>query len=181
MFNDTIPGTNITYSKDALKKIKELIDVAGGLSLSQVCTITSLHTSTIQNWVKRGYIPRPENKKYFERHMARILLVSALRDSMNIEDIGELMILINGDVDDTSDDIVSEQQLYNYFCEVIYMVDQSSPNDSDILKAIRRVLNKEHGTHKDRLILALKTMVYGYYSGRCIKQANATLNELRGL
>ena len=87
MFNDTIPGTNITYSKDALKKIKELIDVAGGLSLSQVCTITSLHTSTIQNWVKRGYIPRPENKKYFERHMARILLVSALRDSMNIEDM----------------------------------------------------------------------------------------------
>ena len=179
MLNDTIPGTNITYSKDALKKIKEMIDVTGGLSLSQVCTITSLQTSTIQNWVKRGYIPHPENKKYFERHMARILLVASLKDAMNIEDVGELMILINGDVDDTSDDIISEQQLYSYFCDVIHLIDQSSLNDQDIMKTIKKVLSKENDIHKDRLMLALKTMVYGYYSGICMKKANTTLDELR--
>ena len=91
------------------------------------------------------------------------------------------MILINGDADDTSDDIISEQQLYNYFCEVIYMTDRSSLNDLDIMKAIKKTLNKENNIHKDRLILALKIMVYGYYSGRCMKQANTTLNDLRQL
>ena len=179
MHNDTIPGTNITYSKDALNKIKELVDLTGGLSLSQVRAITSLQTSTIQNWVKRGYVPHPENKKYYERHLARILLVASLRDSMNIEDIGELLILINGDVDDTSDDIISEEQLYSYFCEVINILDQNILNDQEITKTIKKVLNKENNIHKDRLILALKTMVYGYYSGKCIKQVNTTLNELR--
>jgi len=35
-------------------RIAMLLEATGGLSLSQVCAVTSLEGSTIQNWVKRG-------------------------------------------------------------------------------------------------------------------------------
>ena len=118
MLSKTIPGTNIEYrnNKEASQIIEEMIEITGGLSLSQICKITNLQTSTIQNWVKRKYVPRPDHKKYYERHISRILLISALRECMNIEDIGELMSMINGDTDDETDDIISETRLYDYFC-----------------------------------------------------------------
>ena len=111
MAGKIIPGTNIEYgnSKDAFSVLRPMIEITGGLSLSQICRITNLQTSTIQNWVKRGFVQRPDHKKYYERHLSRILLIAVLRDCMNIEDIGELMQLINGDTDDESDDIVGAQ------------------------------------------------------------------------
>ena len=50
-----------------------LIRATDGLTLSQVCTLSGLEPSTIQNWIKRGYVPHPVGKKYRERHLARIL------------------------------------------------------------------------------------------------------------
>ena len=69
MLNETIPGTNISYSEadDAFSVFRPMIEITGGLSLGQVCTITGLQPSTIQNWVKRSFIPHPENKKYYRR------------------------------------------------------------------------------------------------------------------
>ena len=177
-----IPGTNIEYGSndDAFSVLRPMIEITGGFSLGQICRITDLQASTIQNWVKRGYVPRPEHKKYYERHLSRILLISALRECMNIEDIGELMRLINGDTDDESDDIISETALYDDFCKAVKALEEFSRDHEKIDMTIRSILEKEDETVKERLILALKVMVYAYISGICLKQIGLNLHRLRG-
>lgn len=179
--NFEIPGTNMKYSSenDAFSMFRPMIEITGGLSLSQVCSITGLQASTIQNWVKRGYAPRPINKKYLERHLARILLISSLRDCMNIEDIGELMKLINGDTEDESDDIVSESKLYDYFSNCINTLNCKTIEDGEIEKAINDVLKNEELVVKEKLVYALKVMVYAYMSGKCLKQISVNLAKLK--
>ena len=147
-----IPGTNIAYTdtEDAFSVFRPMIEITGGLSLNQVCTITGLQSSTIQNWVKRSFVPHPVNKKYYERHLSRILLISALRDRMNIEEIGELMVLINGDTDDESDDIISEARLYDCFCRVVKHLEHESFNDVYIGQEIDQILENEE-VYKEKL------------------------------
>ncbi len=177
-----IPGTNIAYgdNKDAFSVLRPMIQITGGLSLGQICRITNLQSSTIQNWVKRGFVPRPEHKKYYERHLSRILLISALRDCMNIEDIGELMVLINGDTDDEGDDIISETALYDVFCEAVRELDERSLNMQEIEHCIDELVLHEDRNAKERLSMALKVMVYAYLCGKCLKQIQLNLSKLRG-
>ena len=76
---ETILGTTMPYTDDgagAFSMILPLIAAAGGFTLSQVKAITGLEGSTIQNWVKRGWVSNPKGKKYDERQLPRILLIS---------------------------------------------------------------------------------------------------------
>ena len=93
MTEKMVPGTAIPYadSNGMFAMFRPLIRATDGLTLGQVCAITGLEVSTIQNWVKRKFVPRPVEKKYHERQLARILLISALRDGMKIDAIGELL------------------------------------------------------------------------------------------
>ena len=112
----TIPGTNLTFMPNddgMFSRFEPLIKATDGLTLGQVCAITGLETSTIQNWVKREFVARPVKKKYHERQLARILLISSLREAMKIDSIGELMKMVNGNTDDESDDIISEEKMYD--------------------------------------------------------------------
>lgn len=180
MLSETIPGTNISYDnyEETFENYRKMIEMTGGLSLGQICTITGLQTSAIQNWVKRGFVPHPENKKYFERHVSRILLINSLKDCMNIDDVGELMVLINGDTDDESDDIVSETRLYGYLCQIIHDLDFKKLDDETIEKVICDIIRDED-IHCDRLKKALKVMTYAFISGQCFKQTKAYLHQLR--
>ena len=180
MIGDTIPGTTIDFTvyDQTIAYIRQMIDFTGGLSLGHVCKLTGLPETSIQNWVKRGYVPHPERKRYYERHMSRILLISALKDSMNIEDIGELMVLINGDTDDESDDIVSETELYRYLCEAIKGLDVEAFAENQIEYRIKAILADEKA-NAEKLSMALKVMVYAYISGACFRKANAYLQELK--
>lgn len=181
MLNKNIPGTNIEFSNsdDVLSVFKPIIESTGGLSLSQLCNITGLQASTIQNWVKRGFVPRPEGKRYYERHLYRVLLIAAMRDCLNIEEIGELMVLINGDTDDVNDDIISEARLYDCFCKAIRGLDEASLDEEKIAETIEKILEGERTSHKDRLLLALKVMVYAYIAGNCLSFIKNNLDRLR--
>ena len=109
---------NSTDKRGRIIDYLPLIQAADGLTLSQVCALSRLEPSTIQNWIKRGYVPHPVGKKYRERHLARILLIAHLRESMPIERVGELLSYINGDTDDESDDIITEEALYDLFLDI---------------------------------------------------------------
>ena len=62
---------------------------------------------------------------------------------MNIEDIGELMHLINGDTDDESDDIISETALYDNFCKAVKGLEEFSLDHETIDETINAILEKE--------------------------------------
>ena len=86
--------------------------LTGGLVLSQVAQLTGLEPYTIQNWVKRGFLPPPVKKKYSRRQLCRIFIINMLRDSMQIERICRLLSYVNGRLDDEGDDIIDDSALY---------------------------------------------------------------------
>ena len=127
--------------------IRPAFAVTGGLMLSQVVEMTGLGGSTIQNWIKRGWIMSPVDKKYSERQVARILIIDLLRKSMKLENILRLMECVNGDVEDQSDDIIKDADLYTYIYNIIK---RTEPLEEFTLERLDSVIDEEirdyHGT-----------------------------------
>ena len=186
MYENTIPGTTIPYTGAAqggmFASLRPMITAANGLTLAQVCAITSLEYSTIQNWVKREFVAHPVAKKYGERHLARILIISMLRDAMKIEDVGELLRFVNGDTDDEADDIISEPDLYDLLCEVVRRTDAGIPDDALAMLIDDGIARCElHGEDAyRRLSAALAVMVRAYFAGVLAREAQSALRALLG-
>lgn len=155
-------------------ELAELIRAADGLSLMQVCALTGLEPSTVQNWIKRGFVPHPERKRYGERHVARILLIDALRDCLLIERVGELMRYINGNADDTADDIITEEALLELFNAAVAGVrDVFIPPELMGEKVAAVVSDRidDKAVH-ERVIPALTVMVNAYIAARYKREAD---------
>ena len=117
-----LPGTNIEVrelSYEAVESLFNSVFLTGGLVLSQVSGMTDCAPHVIQNWVKRGFVSPPVNKKYSKRQFCRIVFISFLKEIMQIERVTALMGYINGALDDESDDLVDDFTLYCYFIQVI--------------------------------------------------------------
>ena len=92
--NWTIPGTTLEGQRsnaDRTEGLFQSLFLAGGLTLSQVARITGLENHTIQNWVKRGFLPPPQNKHYNMEQVCRIININILRGNMPLEQIVKLM------------------------------------------------------------------------------------------
>lgn len=144
-----------------------LIRATDGLTLSQVCSMSGLESSTIQNWIKRGYVPHPVGKKYRERHLARILLITELRESMQIDRVGALLRYVNGDADDESDDIIKEEALYDLFCDIAQDLRDDPVSPDQIGERVKSFLDDSVETADSaKLVTALTVMAYTYMANR---------------
>lgn len=184
MSKNYIPGTVIPYSEisgSMFDYFRPIIFAAGGLSLGQICTMTGLEVSTIQNWVKRGFVPHPEAKKYGERHLARILLISALRSAMKIDQIGDLLTIINGNADDESDDIISETALYDYFCKACrtFEYEESEATEDSSIAEITKDYICDDESKRRRLNEALSIMVCAHSAAILKERAERGLQRLK--
>lgn len=169
--NRIIPGTTLKFSEQAREAAFELIspvlDATGGLTLSQLSKLTGLEGSTIQNWIKRGWVSSTSGKKYSEKQVVRILLINMLRGAMKLEDIAKLMRYVNGDVEDTSDDIIADVMLYNILCRIIFTAEDKGAFESDsMLKLIDTEINASTGgtSDNDKLKKAMFVMIMAYRS-----------------
>ena len=158
-----------------------LIQAAQGLTLRQICAVSSLESSTIQNWIKRGFVPRPEGKKYRERHLARILLISQLRESMQIESIGDLLRYINGDADDESDDIIPEESLFDLFSRMTSLLEEEIPPPDGVGDTASEVLRDcpYEGEIRDKIYSALKIMGCAYMAHIYKRETEKLFGELQ--
>ena len=71
----TIPGTLLTIDKENADGINlqfKAMFLAGDILLSQVTGITGLENYTVQNWVKRGFLAPPKNKRYSLNQLCRM-------------------------------------------------------------------------------------------------------------
>lgn len=169
--------------------IRPAFAVTGGLMLSQVVEITGVGGSTIQNWIKRGWIPSPVEKKYGERQVARILIIDMLRKSMQLENIVKLMECVNGNVEDQSDDIIKDADLYTYIYNIIQRikpVDTFTINNLD--EIIAEEINDYNGPGANytgvvsdtagRLHDALRIIILTYISSELRKYAEFELAKM---
>jgi len=189
--NRTVPGTTLPFAEQARNKafslIAPVLDATGGLTLSQLSKLTGLGGTTIQNWIKRGWVSATKGKKYSEKQVLRILLINMLRSAMKLDDIARLMSYVNGDVEDNSDDIIADIHLYNMLCRIIFTAEERSSFDPD---EIRGLIDSEIAEHSadianaDKLRKAIFVMVMGYHSGRIKEEMDkvltGVLEEQRG-
>ncbi len=113
-----IPGTVLSIQREAVSTVEAKFRgmfLAGGVMLGQVSAITGLEPYAIQNWVKRGFLSSPERKRYTLNQLCRILNINALKNVLPMERICGLLSYINGELDDESDDIIDDSQLYFIF------------------------------------------------------------------
>lgn len=185
MNRHTLPGTVLQVdsipAEDAFSLLEPLFSVTGGLSLSQVCGLTGLGSATVQNWVKRGWVPRPQEKRYLPPQVARIILINLLRESMTLENITLLLGYVNGRLDDQSDDIIPDHQLYGYLCAVLQEFGKKALDEERLGDRIRELLKRYEGPTEDsaeRLAAALEVMVYACWSGWLKQEADRRLLAL---
>ena len=124
----TLPGTTVETDlsrDDAAEALLSPLFLAGGLMLSQVAQLTGLEPYVIQNWVKRGFVSPPRNKKYSKRQFCRIATINLLKDSLRLEQITRLLSYLNGHLDDESDDLIDDFRLYTYITRLVCRAEHS--------------------------------------------------------
>ena len=117
----TIPGTTLKIKRSDACRTGELfytMFMAGDITLSQVCSITGLESYMVQNWVKRGFLTNPKNKRYSMRQLCRIININMLKNALPMERIVGLLGFVNGELDDESDDLIDDSALYFMFVEL---------------------------------------------------------------
>ena len=161
--------------------LEPFFKATSGLSLSQVCGLTGLQGSTIQNWVKRGWVSKPQGKRYNETQLARILIINLLRDSMQLERIAQLMAYLNGSVEDRSDDIISDSQLYRALCSLVLQLDPANFSRKGLEELLKQKLKGYEGPTHDaprRLFAALRVMALAYLSAKLKKESEEQCAKL---
>ena len=114
----TIPGTVLKGDTDDAAYIRQQMEamfLGGGMVLSQVCSVTGLEPYAVQNWVKRGFLTPPKAKRYTLRQLCRIININMLKGVLSLERICSLLGYVNGQLDDESDDLIDDSQLYFLF------------------------------------------------------------------
>ena len=117
----TLPGTVLPADTAAAGTVEQQFRsmfMGGGIMLSQVSAITGLETHDVQNWVKRGFLPAPENKRYNLNQLCRIININMLKAALPMEEICGLLQYINGHLNDESDDLIDDSQLYFLFIKL---------------------------------------------------------------
>ena len=169
-----------TLADGIYSSLTPLIRAADGLTLCQVCSFAKLEPSTIQNWIKRGFVPHPQRKRYGERHLARVMLINALRESLQIDRVGELMSYINGNADDTSDDIISEVGLYELFNSLVDRALESHTPPDRVGDMVREAISGSiaDSSVRERMIPAMTVMVSAGVAGAYKREADRLFTEL---
>ena len=179
----TIPGTTLTGKRSDADRTPELFQtmfLAGGMTLSQVSSITGLEAHTIQNWVKRGFLPSPVNKRYNMEQLCRIVNINILKGTMPLEQITKLMAYLNGNLADESDDLVDDTMLYFFFVRLAararYIGGQQTWDDA--LTEVTASYAEPVPGAREKLIKVLKIMLTAWVAGYIKNEAEKMIAEL---
>ena len=179
----TIPGTTLRDQRESADGIDGLFHslfLAGGLTLSQVASITGLEPYTIQNWVKRGFLSPPRSKRYDMEQLCRILNINILKGNMPLEQIVKLMGYLNGNLADESDDLVDDTQLFFFFVKLAARARYIGGTKAwdDALVEITEDYHEPVPGAREKLIKVLKVMLTVWCANMLKVQADAMMAQM---
>lgn len=181
---DRLPGTTVELSVCDASTARDVLGnifMCGGLMLSQVSSLTGLEPYVIQNWVKRGFLPPPQKKLYSKSQFCRIAIINMLKDCLQLEKIANLLTYINGQLDDESDDIIDDCDLYCYYLAVIAGMDSAKIDGSDLKQRIDCVVHDFEepfpGARK-RISKVLAVMFHAHLASTISRKAEEILSAL---
>lgn len=179
-----LPGTTIEVSalqKGSSRQLFDGIFAAGGITLSQVSVMTGLEPYMIQNWVKRGFVSSPVKRQYTKEQFARIATINMLRESLSIERICSILGYINGVLDDDSDDLISDSELYHCYADMAVCLGGGSLDRATIEAAAKTATEgyiEPVAGAKKRLVGILQVMAYAHFASLLRKTADDILSAL---
>ena len=179
----TIPGTTLEIRREDADHVEEVFSsmfLAGGMVLGQVSSITGLEPYTVQNWVKRGFLPPPEHRRYSMRQVCRIIHINMLKNILSLETVCSLLQYINGKLDDTADDIIDDAQLYFLFVKLAArakQLDDTAAWEQAMAEALADYREPFPGA-KERIEKALRVMLTAWIAARMRQAAEQMLREL---
>lgn len=178
-----IPGTTLTGQREDADKIDKRFEdlfLAGGLTLSQVSSITGLEAYTVQNWVKRGFLSPPRNKRYDMEQVCRIININILKGTMPLDQIIKLMRYLNGDLTDESDDLVDDTLLYFLFVKLTARARYIGGSEiwEDALLQVTEAYQEPVSGAREKLIKVLKVMLTVWLANRLKAEAEHMLETL---
>ena len=180
----TIPGTVLTAPKEEAHNVESqfrAMFLAGGMVLSQVSGITGLEPYMVQNWVKRGFLPKPQQKRYSLRQLCRILNINMLRGSMPIERICQLLSYVNGNLSDESDDMIDDSRLYFMFVLLAARLKELKDYEEagKMLDAYLMDYEEPVPGAKQRVREVLRIMLTAYLAARMMQETEKMLSKLQ--
>ena len=179
----TLPGTVLQIGPAETDRVEEVFSsmfLAGGMVLSQVTSLTGLEPHTVQNWVKRGYLTAPKQKRYTQRQLSRIMIINMLRAALPLEQICGLLQYVNGHLDDESDDLIDDTQLYFQFVHLAAYHRQMKNvqgRESYLEKVIEKYEEPVPGA-KERVEKVLRIMLTAWAASQLRLQAEAMVKDL---
>ncbi len=182
--NWTIPGTTLTGRRENADRVDGLFQsmfLAGGLTLSQVSTVSGLEPYTIQNWVKRGFLAGPKAKRYDMEQVCRIININLLKGVLPLEQICSLLSFINGDLADESDDIIDDTLLYFMFVKLAARARHIGGDLAweQALKEATDQYKEPYPGARDRVIRVLRIMLTAWIASSLKLQAEDMIAALR--
>lgn len=178
-----IPGTTLTGERENADRTDGLFQsmfLAGGLTLSQVASITGLEPYTIQNWVKRGFLPPPQGKRYNMEQVCRLINMNILKGNMPLEQIIHLMSYLNGSLADESDDLVDDTMLFFLFVKLAARARYIGGSKAwdDALVEITADYQEPVPGAREKLIRVLKIMLTVWCANMLKQQAENMIAQL---
>ena len=181
--NWTIPGTTLIGQREDTARMREQFQslfLAGGIALSQVTSITGLDPYMVQNWVKRGFLTKPEQKRYSLNQLCRIITISMLKGVLPMDRICGLLSYINGKLDDESDDIIDDADLYFLFLQLAaHARELDTRNQWDqALDATLEGYREPIPGARERVKQVLKVMLTAWVAARMAQEADRMMAAL---
>ena len=111
------------------------------LYVNQICPPASpdkekgLTASMVNNYVKHGYISKPEKKKYQRKQIARLIAITTLKSVFSIQEISQTLNPLHTDT--------NSEELYNAFVD--YMNEDIDPANP-IIRASCQTVKLYHQT-----------------------------------
>lgn len=179
----TIPGTTLTGERENADRTDGMFQsmfLVGGLTLSQVASITGLEPHTVQNWVKRGFLSPPQGKRYDMEQLCRIININMLKGILPLEQICSLMSYLNGNLTDESDDLVDDTMLYFMFVRLAARARYIGGSETwdDALAEVTAAYEEPVPGAKEKLVKVLKVMLTAWVASRLKTEAEKMLTEL---
>ncbi len=179
----TIPGTVLQIRREDAEHIEDTFSsmfLAGGITLGQVASITGLEPYTIQNWVKRGFLSPPQNRRYSLGQLCRIILINMLKSALTLETICSLLEYINGKLNEEADDIIDDAALYFLFVKLAARAKQME-NAAEWEAALEKLLSDYQEPvpgARERIEKTLRIMVTAWIAARTLQATQKLIEEL---
>ena len=178
-----IPGTVLTGKREDVESSIAQIEgmfLGGGIVRSQVASVTGLESHAVQNWVKRGFLSNPVNKRYSCRQFCRIAIINMLKTAMSLEQICGLLSYVNGRLDDESDDLIDDTVLYFMFLRLASQARHIGGNRSwdEVIAEILQSYDEPVAGAKERIDKVLRIMLTAWIGVRTIQQAHDMIHQL---